>query len=181
MMDLGFWEFALIFVVIILVFGPERIPELAKTLGNWYAKVLRLAHNARRDFERELNLTDLNKLLQEQRQQIQRLQLEMQSVKREFDSDVLAETAKNTVVSATPASGENGAALERLQQAEKTSEESQNSPAPVKKTVLSPAEIAAANNAELLKQRAEEMAQAKAALAAAEASAPVSLDLKNNA
>ncbi len=156
MVDLGFWEFALIFVVVILVFGPERIPELAKTLGNWYAKVLRLAHNARRDFERELNLTDLHKLIQEQRQQIHRLQSEMQTVKREFDSNVLAEDAeKEEKITEEITPAKNADDSEKTPEAQPVPEK--------KKTVLSPAEIAAANNAELLRQRAEEMAQAKAA------------------
>ena len=32
-MSLGFWEVAVIVVVILLLFGPKRIPELAKSLG----------------------------------------------------------------------------------------------------------------------------------------------------
>ena len=32
-MSLGFWEVAVIVVVILLLFGPKRIPELAKALG----------------------------------------------------------------------------------------------------------------------------------------------------
>lgn len=32
-MSLGFWEIFLIVVVIIVLFGPKRIPELAKALG----------------------------------------------------------------------------------------------------------------------------------------------------
>jgi sec-independent protein translocase protein TatB len=172
MVDLGFWEFAIIFVVIILVFGPERIPELAKTIGNWYAKIMRLAHNARRDFERELNLTDLHKLIQEQRQQIQRLQNEMQTVKREFDSDILAD--------ANAASSTTNHRPEAAAQAEKTAEEGKNTTAPAKPAVLSPAEIAAASNAELLKQHEEEMAQAKVA-PETHVSTPAPVDSKNNA
>ncbi len=32
-MSLGFWEIVLIVVVILVLFGPKRIPELAKALG----------------------------------------------------------------------------------------------------------------------------------------------------
>lgn len=32
-MSLGFWEIVLIVIVILVLFGPKRIPELAKALG----------------------------------------------------------------------------------------------------------------------------------------------------
>ena len=32
-MSLGFWEIVLIVVVILVLFGPKRIPELAKAIG----------------------------------------------------------------------------------------------------------------------------------------------------
>ena len=32
-MSLGFWEIVLIVIAVLLLFGPKRIPELAKALG----------------------------------------------------------------------------------------------------------------------------------------------------
>ena len=32
-MSLGFWEIVLIVIVVLVLFGPKRIPELAKALG----------------------------------------------------------------------------------------------------------------------------------------------------
>lgn len=32
-MSLGFWEIAIIVLFILILFGPKRIPELAKALG----------------------------------------------------------------------------------------------------------------------------------------------------
>ena len=32
-MSLGFWEIVLIVIVILVLFGPKRIPELARALG----------------------------------------------------------------------------------------------------------------------------------------------------
>jgi sec-independent protein translocase protein TatA len=32
-MSLGFWEIVLIVVVILVLFGPKRIPELARAIG----------------------------------------------------------------------------------------------------------------------------------------------------
>ena len=33
-MSLGFWEIVLIVIVILVLFGPKRIPELARALGH---------------------------------------------------------------------------------------------------------------------------------------------------
>ncbi len=35
MFDIGIWELLLVFVVILLVVGPEQIPRVAFTLGKW--------------------------------------------------------------------------------------------------------------------------------------------------
>jgi sec-independent protein translocase protein TatA len=32
-MGLGFWEIALIVIVVLVIFGPKRIPELARAIG----------------------------------------------------------------------------------------------------------------------------------------------------
>jgi sec-independent protein translocase protein TatB len=43
MFDIGFWELALIFVLALLVVGPERLPKLASQLGNWAGQARRMA------------------------------------------------------------------------------------------------------------------------------------------
>ncbi len=34
MFDIGFQELVIIFVIALLVFGPEKLPEIGRTLGN---------------------------------------------------------------------------------------------------------------------------------------------------
>jgi Tat protein translocase TatB subunit len=43
---IGFWEIVLVFVVIVIVLGPHRLPEIARTLGKW----LRAIRKAGADF-----------------------------------------------------------------------------------------------------------------------------------
>jgi sec-independent protein translocase protein TatB len=38
MFDIGFWELVLIFVLAVVVFGPERLPDLARKLGRFAAR-----------------------------------------------------------------------------------------------------------------------------------------------
>ena len=42
MFDIGFWELAVIAVVALLVIGPERLPDVARTMGKWIGSARRL-------------------------------------------------------------------------------------------------------------------------------------------
>lgn len=48
MFGLGFQELALIFVVALLVFGPKKLPELARGLGKSLAEFRRASNDLRR-------------------------------------------------------------------------------------------------------------------------------------
>ena len=56
MFDIGFQELIIIFVVALLVFGPKKLPELAKTLGKWVAEIKRGVYIAKGQIEQELNV-----------------------------------------------------------------------------------------------------------------------------
>lgn len=61
MFDIGFWELTIIFVVALLVLGPERLPAVARTAGRWMDKARRTVAAFRADVERELATEDLRK------------------------------------------------------------------------------------------------------------------------
>ncbi len=54
MFDIGFWELAVIFVVALLVLGPDRLPAVARTGGRWASKARRTLAAFKADVEREL-------------------------------------------------------------------------------------------------------------------------------
>lgn len=56
MFDIGFQELLIIFIVALLVFGPKRLPELAKTMGKWVAEIKKGVYTARNQIEQELNV-----------------------------------------------------------------------------------------------------------------------------
>lgn len=56
MFDIGFQELVIIFVVALLVFGPEKLPELAKTMGKWMTEIKRGVYIAKGQIENELNV-----------------------------------------------------------------------------------------------------------------------------
>ncbi|MFS8608712.1 MAG: Sec-independent protein translocase protein TatB [Gammaproteobacteria bacterium] len=59
MFDAGFSELLLIFVIALLILGPERLPRVAAQLGRWIAKARRTANQLRWQLEREVALDEL--------------------------------------------------------------------------------------------------------------------------
>ncbi|NJD56475.1 MAG: twin-arginine translocase subunit TatB [Nitrospirae bacterium] len=56
MFDIGFQELIIIFIVALLVFGPKKLPELARTMGKWIAEIKRGVYIAKGQIEQELNV-----------------------------------------------------------------------------------------------------------------------------
>ena len=56
MFDIGFQELVIIFIVALLVFGPKRLPELAKTMGKWMAEIKKGVYIAKSQIDQELNV-----------------------------------------------------------------------------------------------------------------------------
>ncbi|MEM9605368.1 MAG: Sec-independent protein translocase protein TatB [Pseudomonadota bacterium] len=88
MFDIGFVEIMLIGIVSMLVVGPERLPEVARNVGKWVGKARRYVANVRRDFESELNNSDLRDLLGEQEAQIKELRGLVDQTKRDIGGSV---------------------------------------------------------------------------------------------
>ena len=62
MFDMGFWELVLIFVVALVVVGPERMPQLIRTTGQWIGRAQRIARELRAEFEREAQTQEFKAL-----------------------------------------------------------------------------------------------------------------------
>jgi len=58
MFDVGFWELALIFMLGLIVLGPEKLPRIAAKIGRWVGRARRTATQLRYQLEREINLDD---------------------------------------------------------------------------------------------------------------------------
>lgn len=61
MFDIGFSEISLVMVLALLVFGPERLPELVRTIGGAVSRIKKTSVDIRQKMEAELLLQDLNK------------------------------------------------------------------------------------------------------------------------
>ena len=61
MFDVSFWELVLVFVIGLLVLGPERLPKVATQIGRWVGRARRTASQLRHQLEREIALNEIAK------------------------------------------------------------------------------------------------------------------------
>lgn len=64
MFDIGFWEIALIGVVGLLVIGPERLPDVARTVGTWVGRTRRFINQVKSDVSAEIKQEEIRKALE---------------------------------------------------------------------------------------------------------------------
>ncbi len=85
MFDVGFWELLIIGVIALIVLGPERLPELARTIGLWTGRARAAFYSVREEVEREINTDGL-------RETQRALQREMEQSTRQTYSRTTTET-----------------------------------------------------------------------------------------
>ena len=66
MFDIGFFEIVCIFIVTLLVVGPERLPRVARTAGLWLGKMRGFVSSVKADIDREIASDELRKTLERQ-------------------------------------------------------------------------------------------------------------------
>ncbi len=99
MFDIGFTELMLIGIVSLVVIGPERLPAVAKTAGQWIAKLQRFVRGVKTDLASELETGDLKKLIGDQREQIDELRKMVTTAKNDFEKSTndAVQDAKSTL------------------------------------------------------------------------------------
>jgi sec-independent protein translocase protein TatB len=60
--DIGFSELMVIGLVALIVIGPERLPRVARTLGNLAGRLQRYVADVKADINREVELEELRKM-----------------------------------------------------------------------------------------------------------------------
>jgi sec-independent protein translocase protein TatB len=63
MFDIGFSELVLTAVIALIVFGPEKLPQAARTAGLWIGRFRRVLADTRREVERELGADEIRRQL----------------------------------------------------------------------------------------------------------------------
>ena len=86
MFDVSFSELLLILVVGLLVFGPEKLPEVIRTTSMWIAKIKRSFTQMRSEIEREMGVDELKRDLHNNAimQNLRDVQNDLQSTQQEL-------------------------------------------------------------------------------------------------
>jgi len=128
MFDIGFWELLVIAVVLLLVLGPERLPEVAKQAAFWVRKVRTGMHRLRSEMKSEMEGTPFADL-QKAKEEVSNFKNDMQQFGRD-----LADSANQTVASSDVPKNVDGS--EESQQKSKTSSTKKSSRKKPTKQVL---------------------------------------------
>jgi len=62
MLDVGFSEILLTSAIALIVLGPERLPKVARQVGNWMGRARAMARQLTEQLEREVNADELMKV-----------------------------------------------------------------------------------------------------------------------
>jgi len=65
MFDVNVWELSVIGIVALLVFGPDKLPEVARTVGRWVGKARAYVNSVKSDIDREVRLQELQDLMKQ--------------------------------------------------------------------------------------------------------------------
>lgn len=118
MFDISFMELLVISMVALIVIGPERLPTVARTLGNLYGRCRNFVYSVRTDIHNEMRMEELKKMQSSMQETVQSIE---DSVQQSVDqlkttvADVRTEDSSPVDLSASllheesgqPASGSN--------------------------------------------------------------------------
>ena len=77
MFDSGFSELLRFGVIALIVLGPEKLPQAARTAGQWYAKIRRTVSTLQSEIEAELDLAETRQLMQKELAKIRQTEADM--------------------------------------------------------------------------------------------------------
>ena len=119
--DFGSMELMLIVLVTLLVIGPERLPEVLRTLGLWFGRLSRSFTALKVEVEQEIGMDDVRRQLHNES-----VMAEMQKIENEVKHSIQpptpnpADQASQTDHTDQTAQTENAAASESQPQSEST-------------------------------------------------------------
>lgn len=90
MFDISFAELFLISVIALLILGPQRLPEVLRTVGLWMGRMRRIYNNVRQEIDREVGMDDIRRQLHNEQitAELKQVEAEAKALKRDISSGV---------------------------------------------------------------------------------------------
>ena len=86
MIDLGISKLALIGAVALIVIGPEKLPRVARTVGNLIGRAQRYVADVKSEVNRSMELEELKKMQEEMKSAVNSVEKSVQTTAAEFNS-----------------------------------------------------------------------------------------------
>ena len=64
---MSFWELFVVGIIALIVLGPERLPQAARTIGLWVGKAKQGFNSIKNEIDRELKVQELQQQLKDQK------------------------------------------------------------------------------------------------------------------
>ncbi len=103
MPSIGPLEILVVSVIALIVFGPHRLPEIARTVGKTLAELKRMATDVRADFEEGMKVEDAEDEPVED-EPVEDESVEDEPVEDEVAGDEVVEDETEEIIPAPPAS-----------------------------------------------------------------------------
>jgi sec-independent protein translocase protein TatB len=84
MFDFSLGEIGLIGVIALIVLGPERLPKVARQVGDWIGKAQRYVNQVKADINREVELAELKKLQEEAQAAARSIEASVQGIQSDL-------------------------------------------------------------------------------------------------
>lgn len=79
MFDIGFSELTLLFLIALIVLGPERLPRVARTMGLWTGRARAYVRNFTSELERQAQTDELRERMQDTKSILNETQQEIRA------------------------------------------------------------------------------------------------------
>lgn len=88
MFDIGFTEIMAILLVALVVIGPERLPQVARTLGGYWGRMQRYVNKVKQDVNNSIELDELREMERQARDEAEDLQRSIQQAASDIELDL---------------------------------------------------------------------------------------------
>ena len=142
MFDVAFSELLVIGIIALIVIGPERLPKVARTAGQWLGRLNRYVSQVKQDIDRDIKLDELRKMQQEMRDSAQKYEILAGQTAREVEDTVQAETGQISRVIEAMSVTDGGLAMQEYEKIQAEQAASATPTAPGPQPAAAPAEPA---------------------------------------
>lgn len=98
MLDFSMGEIGLIAAVALVVLGPDKLPQVAKTAGSLMGKAQRFVSQVKTDIDKEIELSELKKIQEDAKKMASELQDNLRNTQNQIEKEVSdLNSAVNTI------------------------------------------------------------------------------------